>query len=364
VSLTLAINYRLGGLNVFGYHALNLLIHILVGLVLFGIVRRTLSGGRLRDIFGGAALVLSFLIALLWLVHPIQTESVTYIIQRTESLMGLFYLLTLYCAIRAAGSGRRVIWYVLSVVSCGFGMATKEVMVTAPVMVLFYDRTFLAGSFRQAVRRRWPFYLFLSSTWLVLIFLMLPGPRAGSTGFSLGVSALSYAANQCEVLFHYLRLSFWPDRLCLDYSKAVNSDWAKLGPYIAAAAAVIAVTIWGFIHNRSWSFAGVWFFVILSPTSSFIPVADLVFEHRMYLPLAGLTAVVVLFGYIVLNKISGRLAMANRLFGFGFSILLILAVLLTARTLARNRDYRTAVSIWHRPQPRLPNRSFNLAKGR
>ena len=92
VNLTLALNYAFGGTNVWGYHALNLLIHILAGLALFGVVRRTPPRSTL----------FAFAVALLWTVHPLQTESVTYIIQRAESLMGLFYLLTLYCFIRYA----------------------------------------------------------------------------------------------------------------------------------------------------------------------------------------------------------------------------------------------------------------------
>jgi len=106
VNLSLALNYAVGGLKVWGYHATNLAIHILAGLTLFGIVRRTL----LRQGYGGhtllrldSATALAFTVALLWVVHPLQTESVTSIIQRTESLMGLFYLLTLYCFIRGGG---------------------------------------------------------------------------------------------------------------------------------------------------------------------------------------------------------------------------------------------------------------------
>ena len=99
---------------------------------------------------------------------PLQTESVTYIIQRTEALVGLFYLLTLYCVIRGATSRRSMSWYAAAVAACLLGMATKEVMATAPVIVLLYDRTFLAGSFREAWRRRYGLYLALAATWGVV----------------------------------------------------------------------------------------------------------------------------------------------------------------------------------------------------
>ena len=102
VNLSLAINYALNGFRVWGYHALNLATHIGAGLVLFGIARRTLRQPRLQQRFGEAAEMLALAIAILWVVHPLQTESVTYVVQRAESLMGLFYLLTLYGFIRGA----------------------------------------------------------------------------------------------------------------------------------------------------------------------------------------------------------------------------------------------------------------------
>ena len=107
VCLTLALNYAVSGLDPWSYHVANLAIHASAALVLFGIVRRTLQGPRLRDRFGTQANGLAVAVAVCWAVHPLQTESVTYIIQRVESLMGLFLLLTLYCVIRGHHSPRR-----------------------------------------------------------------------------------------------------------------------------------------------------------------------------------------------------------------------------------------------------------------
>ena len=198
VNLTLALNYAVSGTQVWSYHALNLVIHVLAGLTLFGIARRTLrlcsgqvpnqgqtagdvgrghptpsqSPGRAAS--GDAALQsdatsLALAMALLWTVHPLQTEAVTYVVQRAESLMGLLYLLTLYCFIRGTESDANradsrnaripghqggASWYALAFLACLLGMATKEVMVSAPLIVLLYDRTFLAGSFRAAWRQR------------------------------------------------------------------------------------------------------------------------------------------------------------------------------------------------------------------
>src|SRR5262245_1290394 len=144
VSLTLALNYAAGGLDPWGYHAVNLAIHILAALVLFGVVRRTLGRRRVSsDDFRKKTpdvISLALAIALIWLVHPLQTGSVTYVVQRAESLMGLFYLLTLYCAIRALEPGASRAWIGASVASCALGMGSKEAMVTAPILVWIWDR--------------------------------------------------------------------------------------------------------------------------------------------------------------------------------------------------------------------------------
>ena len=134
--------------NVWGYHAFNLAIHLAAALTLFGVIRRTLLSPGMRDHFGQAALPLALAVALLWVVHPLQTESVTYIVQRVESLMGLCYLLTLYCAIRAwdAREASSRLWAFAAIVACALGMGSKEVMVTAPVMVAVWDSVFVPGA--------------------------------------------------------------------------------------------------------------------------------------------------------------------------------------------------------------------------
>src|ERR1035441_2570568 len=165
LNLTYALNYAVGGASVSGYHVVNLLIHVLAGVTLFALVRHTLLRPVLAQRFGSSANALALAVSAIWAWHPLQTESVTYISQRAESLMGLFYMLTLYCFIRGAeadGTGSRRIWFSLSVLACAAGIGTKEVMVTAPLLVFLYDRTFISGSFSGAWRRNWPPYLALA----------------------------------------------------------------------------------------------------------------------------------------------------------------------------------------------------------
>lgn len=136
VYLSLALNHFISGLHAWSYHAVNLAVHVAAAWLLFGIVHRTLQGAPLRDRFGPSSHLFALATALLWVAHPLQTESVTYIIQRAESLMGLFFLLALYSVIRGAGSPHRDRWAAAAVLSCAMGMGCKPVMVSAPLVIL------------------------------------------------------------------------------------------------------------------------------------------------------------------------------------------------------------------------------------
>jgi protein O-mannosyl-transferase len=268
VNLSFALNYAWSGTKPWSYHVFNLTVHALAGLLLFGIVRRTLMS-RIRtavlatDRSGssvGDTLVLSFLVALIWVLHPLQTESVTCIVQRTESLCGLFFLLTLYGFIRGwelqaesshdqeAPKLRATFWYGLSVLACLLGMGTKEVMVTAPVMVWLYDRTFVTGGFMEPLRRRRGYYLALGGTWVLLAWLMIKGggTRGSAAGFGVGVSSWSYAMKQCEALVLYLKLSLWPHPLVVDYGTAVPSSLAEVWWQAGVVVALLVLQARGF----------------------------------------------------------------------------------------------------------------------
>ena len=336
VNLSLAINYALGGYDVRGYHVLNLIIHILAGLTLLGVVRRTLLQPKLRERFGAVANELALAVAVLWTVHPLQTESVTYIIQRAESLMGLFYLLTLYCFIHAVESPRPGFWFAGSIVACALGMATKEVMVSVPLIVLLYDRTFVTGSFAQAWRRRWRWHAGLACTWIVAGWLALGGSgRGGTAGFGTGgILWWQYALTQCWALGHYLRLCLWPRGLVFEYGTGLITAPAEVIPYALTLAVLLAGTVLALVYRPQLGLLGAWFFLILAPSSSVVPVASqTIAEHRMYLPLAAVVVLVVMG----IHAFAGRRSMP---------VFLVLAVGLGFLTVQRNQDYRSKIAIW------------------
>jgi tetratricopeptide (TPR) repeat protein len=346
VSLTLAVNYALGGLDVRGYHAINLAIHLVAGLLLMGIVRRMLLLPAWGDHFSASATGLAAVAAALWVVHPVQTESVTYIIQRAESLMGMFYLATLYLALRAFQSPRPAGWAGGAVAACAAGMACKEVMVTAPLMVLLYDRAFVAGSLRGALRRRPVFYAALAGSWLLLAAILIGGPRSESAGFTVrGLTPWEYVRSQFGVVLHYLRLCLWPHPLCLDYDWPVaGTVWAVAGPG-AVVLGLLGLTGWAWWHRRPASFAGMWFFVILAPTSSIVPIKDLAFEHRLYLPLAGALVLVVLGVWAGLERTWREETERRRRLVCGGLGAAAIAVCM-AGTILRNRDYQDGLVMW------------------
>jgi tetratricopeptide (TPR) repeat protein len=358
VNLSLAVNYALGGLAVWGYHALNLTIHILAALTLFGIVRRTLLRPVLEAHFGASALPLAVAVAILWAVHPLQTEAVTYLSERGESLMGLFYLLTLYGFIRGVESPGHGRWFVLSVVACALGMATKEVMVTAPLMVLLYDRTFVSQSFREAWSRHGRLYLGLAGTWLLLGYLMAGSRNLldRSVGYGLGITGWIYALTECRVVVHYLWLALWPAPLVFDYGDAITDitiwHFAEAAPYALILAVLVAGVLVELRRQPAMGFLGAWIFVILAPSSSVVPVAGQpMAEHRMYLPLAAVVTIAVV----------GAFALGKRLFNKQQGVVLgcmaggFVAVLLAFLTIQRNRDYYSALTIWQDTVDKRPD---------
>ena len=283
VYLTLWLNYQigdwnvlghhLGPLNVLGYHLLNFAVHCVAGLTLFSLVRGTLRLPPMDKRWGRWADPIAFVAALLWLVHPLQTQAVTYIIQRCESMMGMFYLLALYCVLRASQSARPWIWYITGVAAVWLGMGCKEVMATAPLVILLYDRIYLSSCWAMVFRRRWAFYLAMmpAVAWLVVVVVRNAAVPLAYTANDTP-SPLQYLYSQPAIILHYLWLTILPGELCLDYRWPVaQMSWKVVLPGLAVlimfAASVLALVRWPRI-----GFLGFSFFVILAPT--FEPQSD------------------------------------------------------------------------------------------
>jgi tetratricopeptide (TPR) repeat protein len=345
VCLTLALNYALSGLDVWSYHALNLAIHIAAGCVLFGVLRRTFLTAPLCDRFGRDALPLALAIAAIWIVHPLNTMCVSYIIQRTEALMSLCYLLALYCVIRSDDSPRPALWQAAAVLACLAGMGSKEVAASLPIVTLIYDATFLAGSYREALRHRGWMYVALAACWIPLAMLITAGPRNESTGTEIsGLTPWDYLKTQPEVIVHYLRLVVWPAPLCLDYGWTVATGWSEILVPGCILLAALAATVWGAARRRPWAFLGICFFAILAPSSSVVPIVIIASEHRMYLPsIAVIAGVVLLLWNAASHLAPSRAALARQMLAVAaLSVVLLFAAL----TINRNTDYQSPLDLW------------------
>jgi protein O-mannosyl-transferase len=335
LNLSLAFNYALGGTDPRGYRLTNIVIHLSAALLLFGLVRRTLQQPAFERRLGNPSLLAS-LVAAIWALHPLQTESVTYIIQRAESLCAVFYLLTLYAFVRDSGTaGGSKFWFGVSIFSCLLGMGAKEVMVSAPLIVLLYDRTFLSGGLVEAWRKRRIYYLSLAATWIVLAWLVIGfGGRSGSAGFHGTMSPVAYALTQCRAIILYLKLAIWPHPLVFDYGTELAANLRAVLPQAITLAGLLIATLAALRYRPIWGFLGAWFFALLAPSSSIVPVVtQTMAEHRVYLPLAAVVTALVLVADRWLGK---------RVLWFGAAVVLVFAGL----THARNEIYRTPLDLW------------------
>ena len=405
---TYSLNYALGDLNIAGYHVFNLCVHILATLTLFIVVRRTLVDLPGKEYIRSAT-PLAFTIALLWMLHPLQTESVTYISQRSESLMGLLILISLFGIVRGAGTERllqRHIWYAISVVSFMLGCGVKEVMVVGLPVLALYDRVFLAASWEDVHRKRWGVYLgcLTGIAWLVSEterFRTSPETMAVLVGFLLlgnvlfdqmydtrmkpsgrwirrvlllgvcfvtviamftaltqlvasmenytAVTPLNYAVSQVGVIAHYLRLVVWPAPLILDHDWPVVETWTDLGLPALTTILAAGATVWSAWKHPRIGFLCLSFFLILSPTSSLVPLRDLAVEHRMYLPLAPLILLAVLAAHSLISRLKN-----NRLL-IQSALVVGVAVALGWRTTDRNESYAKPITLLNQSLEYYPN---------
>ena len=344
-----------------GFRVTNLLIHVLAALALFGLVRRTLRAGQLAEHFGAASLPLAAAVALLWVVHPLHVVSVAYLSQRAESLMGLFYLLTLYCAVRTFESPRRRLWPALSVTACLLGMGSKEVMASAPLAVLLYDRIFVSASFQEALRTRRRLYLSLAATWIPLLALIMAGSRSASVGFHRPeMTVQDYVKFQFPAISTYLRQAVWPQRLIFDYGQGPVPAFSEYALPMALVILLVLAVIVALFKKPAVGFAGACFFMILAPSSSFLPiVTERVSYHRMYLPMAAVTAVVVcgafVLGRSVLEKLTRR--DADRVaWGRALAVVMTLAAVVGLGRATRkfNGIFRSEEAVWADVLAKMP----------
>ena len=355
VNYSLALNYWLnetlgvdqspypeGANKTLMFHVVNLLLHLACGALLYAILRRTIASQRYDVSLNENASSVALVVSAIWLLHPIQSEAVNYIGQRTELLVSLCYLGTLYSAIRAFDAEERsaTLWALCAIAVCLIGMWCKEVMFTAPLSVMLYDRAFRAPSWRSMfTRRRW-FYPSLFATMLVVISGVAANARFGTAGFGSGISSYSYLYSQAWAIAHYLRLVILPTALTFDYGQQPIAGLRGLpGALLLSAFGIATLVAWARVARWGWfAFLGAWFFLLLAPSSSIVPIAtEIAAERRIYLALAAVLVLFVLAAREVFQRKGWRAAP-----WFPGVVCALLAVV----TFARSRTYAQPLALW------------------
>ncbi|HGJ67682.1 TPA: tetratricopeptide repeat protein [bacterium] len=374
VDMSFRLNYHLTlGLNPADFRIVNILIHIFASICLYGVLNRTLSAGlsgKGNNTYFSVTYMPMFL-SLLWAVHPIHTSAVTYVCQRYESMMGAFYLLTLYLFSRSLMSQRhKRLWFDLSLVSCVLTMLTKEVSVTLPVILLAYDWVFGESLSGNKLNSRFSQHSSYFLTYGVFIVAFIGGValeiNAGRSipSFSF-ISRWEYLRTQAVILLHYLKLVVLPYPLCFDYAWQIEKCiWIYL-PATLMITVLFVCSILFFIRKRPIGYAGIWFFIILAPTSSVFPLADLAFEHRMYLPSVAVLCVAIFFLKSFFIKFERHLKGSSFLQRLSFCVFMFcIYIVFSFLTFVRNLDYSSPERMWNdtvKKSPRNWRAYLNLA---
>jgi protein O-mannosyl-transferase len=315
--------------------------------------------------FAAVAAPLAIAASVVWAIHPLLTDAVEYVSQRTELMMGMFYLATLYGGLRyIAAESRQGRWVAATgaTLACADGMACKEVMVSAPLMMLLFDWTFVSGSLRGALKKSWPLYAGLFGSWIVLLALNIDAPRSHAAGFQSGLPAYVWWFTQAKVSLLYLRLSIWPWPLIIHRETTLLWTFSEALPWIlplALAAGGVLFLLW---RRNAVGYLGAWFFAILLPTMVMPMPSEAVAERRMYLPLAAVVVLVIVGGYAVLGGLLGtrsasepadfRRSLPMRMLTAGTIVLVLVLAFVTS---GRLRAYGDVITIWrdavaHQPE--------------
>ena len=402
--LSIALNYHWGGLDVTGYHIFNLAVHIATALLVYILARLTLSTPFCADAGLWTAdreqtrqpgwswrSLLPLLAALLFVCHPVQTQAVTYIVQRLASLATLFFVLALVCYLKGrlgaeasgrAFSARPLAWYGIALLAALAAMRTKEISFTLPFVVALFEFSF----FRNTLRKK---LLFLSPILLCLVVVPLGflgserpvgellSDVSNMTRETVEISRTDYLLTQFSVIATYLRLLVFPVNQNLDYDYPVYTSFFSAPVLLSFLLLLSLLALAGYLHFRAdrpgaaplprsadagdsdsgapcrapelrlISFGILWFFITLSVESSIIPIRDVIYEHRLYLPSVG--------AFLAVAAAAVALAQSRRLRWAPFAVL-ALALVFSAATWLRNDVWQTEISLWRDAAAKSPNK--------
>ncbi|MEE3348011.1 MAG: tetratricopeptide repeat protein [Nitrospinota bacterium] len=350
--LSFALNYQWGQENPFGYHLFNILIHICTTFLVFFIARLTIAKGTSWD--EDAALKIALITALLFGLHPIQTETVTYISGRPGGLAGLFYFLSLLLFILASLKGSRVlryVFYLLSLIIFFMAVLSKETAITLPVMIILYDLCFMKGPNWPPFRSRLGFYLCYPALAGAAFFLS-PNVFRVIEEFFKKIN-LTFGLVQLDLLKHPLKLFLFPVNLTFEYDFLTQVSWASLLVSIAIVLLCVFLAFKKFyVKSSVLTFCVLWFPLTIAPTNSFMPRTHLFSERNMYIPSFGLCLFFAVILYLIGFK--GRAKKHGAI--WGTFLILFICTAFSAMIVQRNQVYASPSTLWADTFKKSPNK--------
>ena len=359
---TFAINYHFGGVNTWGYHLFNLLIHLTTSLLVYYFTVLICSTAQLRDSsFAKAKYTIAFITSILFVAHPLATQSVCYIVQRMASLVALFYLLSLSFYLKARllnpNNNSKYLLFLLSALSAGLAFLTKENSFTIPFTILLMEIFFLSEK-NFKVNLKHPkvigilgisiiFIVIVMNVYSASIFKSIPPDD--HNGFR-EVTSMNYLFTQFPVILKYIQLLILPVGLNLDYDFPIYNSLLSIASVgsLLVLLALVYLAFYLFNRNRIISFGIFWFFLTLLVESSIIPISDVIFEHRTYLPSFGFFIIIASLSY-------NRLFLKNTTYGILF--LTILVGTYSILTYSRNKVWKNDYTLWSDVIIKSPNKA-------
>ena len=374
--LTFAINYWFHKLDVTGYHLVNIAIHIINGLIVYWLVILTfktpfLNSSALRE----RSTEIALFAGLLFACHPLQTQAVTYIWQRVTSLSTTFYCLALVFYILWRLTSKKpssfvtqmpILFYFGSVISAVLAMKTKEIAFTLPVVIFLYELMF----FEEKLKKRILYITPILLTMLIIPISLLEteklkGDLMGNIGevtrVDTNISRMDYLLTQFTVVATYIRLIFFPINQNLDYDFPNYNTFLTPEVFLSFLLlfSIFGLGIYMFLRSRTRNstyriiaFGIFWFFITLSVESSFIPLVDVIWEHRVYLPSTGFFIALTTGIFLLLNKFGHR-----KLHTIGVAIIVTVIIMFSVLTYSRNNIWSSEIGIWQDTVEKSPQKA-------
>ena len=359
--LSLAINHHFGALNVWGYHFFNLMIHLTTSLLVYWLMFITLKTPNVKSLIPVKDHQwIALVVALIFVSHPLATQSVTYIIQRMASMVTLFYLFAIILYLKGrlnqGSTSLSIGYFITALIAAIFALFTKENAFTIPLVILLVEISLFK---RDKIVVNFSKPRIILGCIVFLSFLLLLFSRVSSSffqtippsfGHTYTVTPWNYLLTQFSVIVKYIQLLCFPINLNFDYDYAISNSLMEPRTFLSLGflLALVGLSLYLFKKQKLISFGIMWFFITISIESSFIPLADLIFEHRTYLPSVG-------FFMILTLGIFQLMWQKNKKIALGLIFLIIGTN--SFATYQRNKIWKNEGTLWNDVIAKSPDKA-------